>query len=76
MFTVNDAGCTNQFETAKKQRIKQWTNGYFIKMDLSATVTGVSNFVEENVYRPGGLSHSLLKHNRLNMSIAMHLACS
>ena len=34
MFTVNDARCTNQLETANKQRIKQWTNGYFIKMDL------------------------------------------
>ena len=34
MFTVNDARSTNQFETANKQRIKQWTNGYFIKMDL------------------------------------------
>ena len=34
MFTVNDARCTNQLQTANKQRIKQWTNGYFIKMDL------------------------------------------
>ena len=34
MFTFNDARCTNQLETANKQRIKQWTNGYFIKMDL------------------------------------------
>ena len=34
MFTVNDARCTNKHETANKQRIKQWTNGYFIKMDL------------------------------------------
>ena len=34
MFTVNDVRCTNQLETAIKQRIKQWTNGYFIKMDL------------------------------------------
>ena len=34
MFTVNDARCTNQLETANKQRIKQWTNGYFIKIDL------------------------------------------
>ena len=25
---------TNQIETANKQLIKQWTNGYFIKMDL------------------------------------------
>ena len=24
----------NKLETANKQRIKQWTNGYFIKMDL------------------------------------------
>ena len=31
---VDDAGCTNQLETATKQRIKQLTNGYFIKMDL------------------------------------------
>ena len=34
MFTVNDARCTNQLETSNKQRIKQWTNGYFIKIDL------------------------------------------
>ena len=34
MFTVNDARCKNQLETANKQHIKQWTNGYFIKMDL------------------------------------------
>ena len=34
MFTVNDARCTNQLEIANKQRIKQSTNGYFIKMDL------------------------------------------
>ena len=34
MFTVNDARCINQPETANKQRIKQWTNGYFIKMGL------------------------------------------
>ena len=55
MFTVNDAHCTDQLETAIKQHIKQWTNGYFIKMDLqeiaykSATATRVSNFVVENV---------------------------
>ena len=34
MFTVNGARWTNQLETVNKQRIKQWTNGYFIKMDL------------------------------------------
>ena len=34
MFTVNDTRCTNQLETATKQRIKQWTNRYFIEMDL------------------------------------------
>ena len=34
MFTVDDARCTNQPETANKQRIKQWTHGYVIKMDL------------------------------------------
>ena len=34
MLTVNDARGTNQLEIAYKQRIKQWTNGYFIKMDL------------------------------------------
>ena len=34
MFTVNDARCTIQLEIANKQRIEQWTNGYFIKMDL------------------------------------------
>ena len=34
MFTVDDARSTNQLETANKQRIKQWTNDYFIKMDL------------------------------------------
>ena len=34
MFTVNDARYTNQLETTNKQRIKQRTNGYFIKMDL------------------------------------------
>ena len=55
MFIVNDARCTNQFETVNEQHIKQSANGYFIKMDLqelslSATVTRVSNFVEENVY--------------------------
>ena len=32
---------TNQLETATKQHIKQWTNGYFIKMDL-----------QELAYRP------------------------
>ena len=34
MFTDNDARCTNQLGTTIKQRIKQWTNGYFNKMDL------------------------------------------
>ena len=34
MFTVNDARCTNQLETANKQHIKQRADGYFIKMDL------------------------------------------
>ena len=34
MFTGNDAPVTNQLETSNKQRIKQWTNGYIIKMDL------------------------------------------
>ena len=34
MSTVNDARCTNQLETAYKQRIKQWTNGYFIIVNL------------------------------------------
>ena len=34
MFTVNDARCTNQLEIANKQRFKQWTIGYFIKLDL------------------------------------------
>ena len=38
MFTVNDARYTNQFETANKQHNKQWTNGYFIKMDLQELV--------------------------------------
>ena len=48
---------------------------------LSATVTRVSNFVEENVCvcvvflhrqgsRPGGFSHSLPKHNRLNITLS------
>ena len=58
----------------------------FTRTSLSATVTRVSKFVEENVCvcvfymvkapRSGGFSHLLPKHNRLNMSIAMHLACS
>ena len=34
MFIVNDARCTNQFETVNEQHIKQSANGYFIKMDL------------------------------------------
>ena len=46
------------------------------RTSLSATVTRVSNFVEDNVCmcvfymvkapRPGGFSHSLQKHIRLN----------
>ena len=57
------------------------------RTSLSATVTRVSNFVEENVCfffvvffhiveapLPGAFSHAL--SNRLNMSIAMHSACS
>ena len=50
MFTVNDARCTNQLETANKQRIEQMLfhqNG-FTRNSLSATVTRVSNFVEES----------------------------
>ena len=91
MFTVNDARCINQLETANKQRIKQWTNGYFIKngftrTSLSATVTRVSNFVEENVCvwcvftfqgSPSRWIQSLnAQHNRFIMSIAIHSACS
>ena len=34
MFTVYDGRCINQLETANKQHIKQWTNGYIIKIDL------------------------------------------
>ena len=55
----------------------------FTITSLSATVTRVSNFVEENVcvcvfyifkaHRPVPFSHAL--PNRLNMSIAMHSAC-
>ena len=59
----------------------------FTRTSLSATVTQVSNFVEKNVcvrvfylHRQGSLSRwiqSLLaQHNRLNMSIAIHSACS
>ena len=56
------------------------------RTSLSATVTRVSDFVEENVRvllllfyivkapLPGAFSHAL--SNRLNMSIAMHSACS
>ena len=52
MFTVNDAGCTNQLETANKQRINKWLfhQKGFTRTSLSATVTRVSNFVEENVF--------------------------
>ena len=54
MFTVNDARCTIQLEIANKKRIEtmnKWLfhqNG-FTRTSLSATVTRVSNFVEENV---------------------------
>ena len=71
MFTVNDARCTNQLETANAQRItmNKWLfhqNG-FTRTSFSVTVTGVSNFVEENVcgvcvfffLRRGGFSHSM-----------------
>ena len=71
MFTVNDALGTNQLETANKQRMNKCVlhqNG-FTRTSLSATVTRVNNFVEENVYmcvlyivkasRIGGFSHSL-----------------
>ena len=34
VYSQYDAHCTNQLGTANKQRITQWTNGYFIKMDL------------------------------------------
>ena len=60
MFTVNGARCAkvnflsakiSQLETVIKHHFKQWTNGFFIKMDsqelsyyISATV---SKFVEE-----------------------------
>ena len=55
MFTVNDAGCTNQLETANKQRINNeqmviFHHNGFTRTSLSATVTRVSNFVEENVF--------------------------
>ena len=58
----------------------------FTRSSLSATVTRVGNFVEENVCvvcfytikapGPGGFRLSMPEHNRLNMSIAMHSACS
>ena len=58
----------------------------FIRTSLSATVTRVRNFDEENVcvwcflHRQGSPSRWIqslnAQHNRLNMSIAMHSACS
>ena len=59
----------------------------FTRTSLSATVTRVSNFAEENVCvcgvflhrqgSPSPLIQSLnAQHNRLNMSIEMHSACS
>ena len=58
----------------------------FTKTCLSATVTRVSNFVEElcvcgvYLHRQGSPSQWIqslnAQHNRLNMSIAMHSACS
>ena len=52
-LTVNDARCTNQLETANAQRItmNKWLfhqNG-FTRTSFTATVTVISNFVEENV---------------------------
>ena len=77
MFTINDARCTNQLETANKQRINKFHQNGFTSTSLSAKVTGVSNFVEENVFlfyivkapHPGAFSHSL--PNTSNMSIAI-----
>ena len=82
MFTVNDARCTNQLETVNKKRIKQYHQNGFTRTSLSATVTRVSNFVEDNVFlfyivkapHLGTFSHSL--PNTSNTSIAMHSACS
>ena len=59
----------------------------FTRTSLSATVTRVCNFVEENVcvfgvflHRQGSPSRWIqslnAQHNRLNMSVAMHSACS
>ena len=53
----------------------------FTRTSLSATVTRVSNFVEENVCVCGVFLNVKAprpnaQHNRLNMSIAMHSACS
>ena len=56
------------------------------RFSLSATVTQVSNFAEENVcvcdvflHRQGSMSWWIkslnAQHNRLNMSITMHSAC-
>ena len=68
MFTVNDGRITNQLETAHLTMNKWlfYQNG-FTRTSLSATVTRLSNFVEENVFlflhgqgsRPGAFSHSL-----------------
>ena len=59
----------------------------FTRTSLSATVTRVSHFVEENVcvcgvflHRQGSLSRWIqslnAQHNMLNMPIAMHTTCS
>ena len=66
--------------------MKKWLfhqNG-FTRTGLSATVTRVSNFVEENVcvrflHRQASVpvdSAERFSHSRLNMSIAMHSAYS
>ena len=47
MFTDNDARCTNQLETAKKEHINQMDG--FTRTSLSATITRESNLFEENV---------------------------
>ena len=53
MFTVNEARCTNQLEkrinsSLNNEQMVIHQNG-FTRISLSATVTRVSNFVEENV---------------------------
>ena len=77
MFTVNGARCTNQLETANRQRMNKWLlhqNG-LTRTSLSAAVTGVSNFVEKNVcvwciFTSSRLIQSLTaQHNRLNMNV-------